>query len=792
MKIFLRYLAIALFVPAFANFVNAQCDEGQSELTFQVVTDGWPQETSWAVVNYNTGEELISGEEDADESLCVNTDECLVFIIEDTWGDGITDPGGYYVQLDGDTIGQGGDDFDYSAYVQMGCDPGMTCNDPVSIGTGSFSTGYDDQWYSFSVQETGMYQITTCGLNDCDTRIGVYDQCNLLEIDDSNEGTLYHDDDEGGCGNQAQLNLPAEAGDVFLVRIYTDPEGDCAGSIDFEINYNGPITGCMDQAACNYNPLATESDGSCIYPGNPDCPAGPDLIVLQEAIASSLVVDETTVGSNNCYINEGCLNGYGTRELIRFTTHIKNIGETDYYIGNPTDNPEQFTYDNCHNHNHYEGYAEYLLYNGDGDLLPIGFKNGFCVMDLECEDGGSSQYGCSDMGISKDCGDIYSSGLSCQWIDVTNVEDGNYTLVVRVNWDQDADALGRQEMDYSNNWAQVCINIDRSSGELEVTQIDECPDYEDCNGVPFGTAEEDCEGECGGDHMTGDLDENQQYQMADALGYTQGILTGNLDAWSCTDLNSDEDISVTDAALMSLCNIYTVMEETNPNLYHTNCDFPKPDVINPFDTMKVKMGTLNTDENYFDILVSNKWKRLVGYQLQISGVSIGVLEDLTPADYPIQPEHNGNGMIYGLSYQDSSLYKSTDYQPLVRVHYNEITGGEICVDEIIDMVNSDYENPIMELEDACFDVSSIESLDNPYLVNVAPNPFNNTTTLSLGNWSKGKVSLQLLDVSGRVVRDYGVLTNNRVEIHRDELNDGIYFYRLTGDYKQTGRIVVMD
>jgi hypothetical protein len=39
------------------------------------------------------------------------------------------------------------------------------------------------------------------------------------------------------------------------------------------------------------------------------------------------------VNETDCYIEEGCLNGYGARELVRFTTHIKNIGDLDYYIG---------------------------------------------------------------------------------------------------------------------------------------------------------------------------------------------------------------------------------------------------------------------------------------------------------------------------------------------------------------------------------------------------------------------------------------------------------------------------
>ena len=70
-------------------------------------------------------------------------------------------------------------------------------------------------------------------------------------------------------------------------------------------------------------------DGSCVYEGDPTC-TGPDLIVLADVVSSSLYSTTMNVSQTDCYIEEGCLNGFGTRELIRFTTHIKNIGELDY------------------------------------------------------------------------------------------------------------------------------------------------------------------------------------------------------------------------------------------------------------------------------------------------------------------------------------------------------------------------------------------------------------------------------------------------------------------------------
>ena len=61
----------------------------------------------------------------------------------------------------------------------------------------------------------------------------------------------------------------------------------CTDPIEFEISYVGPIMGCTDPLACNYNPLATVNDGSCKYYPDPTC-QGPDLTIDQNLFASSM------------------------------------------------------------------------------------------------------------------------------------------------------------------------------------------------------------------------------------------------------------------------------------------------------------------------------------------------------------------------------------------------------------------------------------------------------------------------------------------------------------------------
>ena len=59
-----------------------------------------------------------------------------------------------------------------------------------------------------------------------------------------------------------------------------------------------------------------------------------------------------------------------------------------------------------------------------------GAKQAFCLLDVQQYVPGSppARYNCGFQGITAGWADIYTSGLDCQWIDVTGVAEGDYTL----------------------------------------------------------------------------------------------------------------------------------------------------------------------------------------------------------------------------------------------------------------------------------------------------------------------------------------------------------------------------
>lgn len=751
---------LTLFLSLSLNFSSqlfAVCPPGNQQLKIIVKPDNYPGELSWTLYDAQNGILLQNGTlqqaVEKTDSFCVMPNTCYKFVINDTYGDGICcayGTGYYVLVLDGDTIATGGD-YDFSETTLFNCPPGLACNNAVEISANNWYTApQNDYWYAFTPTETGLYNISTCDSNTCDTKLWVYDYCTNLTWDQTNISTLAYNDNY--CGLQSSIGAQFLMGTTYYIRIGS-VSANCTGPIKWHISDPQPIIGCTNPSACNYNPMATISDSSCIYPGNPNCPNAPDLVILQNVLQSSMYVTNTQ--ASNCDVQEQCLSGFGNRRIIRFTTHIKNIGELPYFIGSPSTNPDQFSLVNCHNHAHYVGYAEYVLYDLNGQAVPVGFKNGFCVLDLECSDGGTATYSCGNMGISPGCGDIYSSGLSCQWIDITDVDTGAYTFVTRVNWDQSPDALGNVENDYSNNWAQVCIRISYdTSGNKVFSMIDECEPYIDCAGQIYGNAQFDCNGECNGTAKMGDLDANLQQQTTDAHLYVSQILNEAINPTSCNDLNDDSLITVFDAALINACSIYGTNYNI-PNVGTFNyCNFPYG-ILNINDTVDFAIAGINTIDKYIDITIKNPDNEVLAYELTLKGVAIeSVISMVTSLDYPTIPEFLlGGNKIICLNYLDSAINKSVVHKPLLRVYYQTIA-DTVCIEQIVDVVNKDHQQTVHTISEPCKKViytggDIYETLHAS--LSASPNPSAGLVNIKLQLPVKQNCILKLTDITGRTV-----------------------------------------
>ena len=140
---------------------------------------------------------------------------------------------------------------------------------------------------------------------------------------------------------------------------------------------------------------------------------------------------------NDHDVQDGCVTP-GTHKIMRFDFLSYNAGSSDLVIGSPASRPDLFIWSAGHGHYHLRDFNQFLLFNSQGTLATIGYKQAFCAIDIERIGANASTTGrfhnCnSDQGISAGWADVYSAGLPCQYIVIDNVPNGDYTLQSTTN-----------------------------------------------------------------------------------------------------------------------------------------------------------------------------------------------------------------------------------------------------------------------------------------------------------------------------------------------------------------------
>jgi len=734
-----------LLLSTFENNAQSNCSDNEVEVIIDIAVDNYPQEVAW-YLNYNETDTIYSlvfkfdtlfnkyiydiaaeGGYVADtivladmpahymlsDTFCIAKDACLLFGIMDSEGDGAccnpTGTDGFYkIRVNGELIAMGdkyglGDEFIFN------CGIGKDCFEAFPIEEGVHIAESLDVWYEFTPDSQAVYQIETCfPSNNCDTKIWVYYRCIGLKWDENVTSSISFQ--SGGCEDNDSLTVLAAnliKDQTYYIRI-GDNFNTCEGQqIEWSIFYKEKVIGCMDATACNYNPVATVAS-DCIYPGDPNCPAGPDLIVDTERAKQTMFIDYEDLSHFDefeCFIDEGCVSGYGVRELLKFDTKIDNIGDADYFIGTVPEEEDlvyPWEWSPCHNHAHFGGFMEYLMFDEQGSRIPFGSKQGVCLLDHQC-DLGVKKFSCGYQGISAGCSDIYpvsdgQSNWECQWLDLTGFPTGIYTLVLRANWKNDPDGAGRVETNYSNNWSQICLEFTRDEEDsLKFTILEECNNYVDCTGEIFGSALIDCEGNCDGSALRGDINKDGILDIQDTENYAFTSLDEEAEATLCNDLNDDGIINVYDAVLENYC--YRSTEVTIPNNDYW-CTFPYA-LFNPTDSITLTLSELNLEEKYAQIDIQVISSGLVGFQFSMDGLNIDSLELLQNNDAFIVMESEGE--IIGVSQTGEMIAKNSDFSPFFKIYFTPDSTklNNICLNEFKTAINDLRQEVLVGITNSC-------------------------------------------------------------------------------------------
>lgn len=190
----------------------------------------------------------------------------------------------------------------------------------------------------------------------------------------------------------------------------------------------------------------------------------PDVTVDADVLSRTVYVEQRNFPETACEVMEQCVGAPGDRKLLRFSVSIPNLGSGSVSIPGPDQRPDLYQFDMCHQHDHLVGFASYELLDARNEVVAVGRKQGFFLVDLVpyCGDA-PAPFIASDgsMGISPGWADVYTADYPCQWLDITGLPDGAYTLRVGVDKSNIID-----EEDVQPN--SVAVKVKLSGGSVEL------------------------------------------------------------------------------------------------------------------------------------------------------------------------------------------------------------------------------------------------------------------------------------------------------------------------------------
>ncbi len=308
---------------------------------------------------------------------------------------------------------------------------GATCLEAQPLSIPSTMTVFnEDNWFILSPTQDAQVVIQTCGLSSCDTRLWLYSTCPPLT--NENQNLIAQNDD--GCGMQSSITLALITGQTYLLRV-GDFANACTIPITFSINFDIVVPGCTNPQANNFDPAATDDDGSCIIEG---C-TNPNAINFNPG---------ANLDDGSCEVCEGAGAFVGTLYLCTFSNDYQveltinnSAGEQVAYLSGLTGGAIQYV-DIClapgecysaimHNNTGPNGWFNgYFWVNGNGvQYINAGLQAGVQtqVVQFSIDGNCGPVSGCLDPNASNYNPEAIISGEPCLYEGCTDPSAVNYS-----------------------------------------------------------------------------------------------------------------------------------------------------------------------------------------------------------------------------------------------------------------------------------------------------------------------------------------------------------------------------
>ncbi len=205
--------------------------------------------------------------------------------------------------------------------------------------------------------------------------------------------------------------------------------------------------------------------------------AGPvDLGIDRAMLLSSLEIADRRFEATDCAVAEGAVGGTGRRRLLLFSLAVINHGDGDLVLGDPRA-PEpplassDFVHSLCQDRLLLAHGVRFELRDTCGIVVATR-EPGLLLRD-SAPYGPEPSHGFDDaiQGLTAGWGSVQEKTVEGQWLDITGVPPGGYTLVVTVN----ADGKIVEEDDVQPDTAAVAVVVDEPAvtgatpGSIDIT-----------------------------------------------------------------------------------------------------------------------------------------------------------------------------------------------------------------------------------------------------------------------------------------------------------------------------------
>jgi hypothetical protein len=273
----------------------------------------------------------------------------------------------------------------------------------------------------------------------------------------------------------------------------------------------------------------------------------------------------------------------------------------------------------------------------------------------------------------------------------------------------------------------------------------------------------------------GDVNADSDLNGSDVVSYLGILAQETIQATTCNDLNANGEISVYDIYLAQWC-----MNGGNGGSTSTNaCDFPR-NIVNVNTAAGLSISNFSAADGYIDVELMSTMDDVTGYQFEISGADvIGVSSLIDPTVFSCEVGYNAfsEGVFVVSNVYGNKIENSLNPTQLCRVYLSNFEGNEICIDEVVDIVNNNAERLPSYVYGSCVQLVSVD--ENSSLVTasteVYPNPASNEIRVRVNALSEGTTHMAIQDATGRTVKTISSLSLNvwnTLEI--SDLSTGVY------------------